>query len=67
MIAVTFALPSESSDFRRLLGGRHREVNILHTGVGADHRAALASNRFSIPSASTCLSAADSPAERTRR
>ena len=35
MIAVTFALPSESSDFRRLLGGRHREVAILHTGVGA--------------------------------
>jgi adenosylhomocysteine nucleosidase len=35
MIAVTFALPSESSDFRRLLGDRHREVAILHTGVGA--------------------------------
>jgi nucleoside phosphorylase len=35
MIAVTFALPSESSDFRSLLGGRHREVKILHTGVGA--------------------------------
>ena len=35
MIAVTFALPSESCDFRRLLGGRHREVKILHTGVGA--------------------------------
>jgi nucleoside phosphorylase len=35
MIAVTFALPSESCDFRKLLGGRHREVKILHTGVGA--------------------------------
>jgi adenosylhomocysteine nucleosidase len=35
MIAVTFALPNESSDFRRLLGDRHREVAILHTGVGA--------------------------------
>lgn len=35
MIAVTFALPSESSDFQSLLGGRHREVKILHTGVGA--------------------------------
>ncbi len=34
MIAVTFALPSESSDFRRLLGDRHCEVAILHTGVG---------------------------------
>ncbi|HEY3663119.1 MAG TPA: hypothetical protein VGL24_08205 [Chthoniobacterales bacterium] len=34
MIAVTFALPSESSDFRRLLGDRHREIAILHTGVG---------------------------------
>ncbi len=34
MIGVTFALPSESSDFRRLLGDRHREVAILHTGVG---------------------------------
>lgn len=35
MIAVTFALPSESCDFRKLLGGRHREVKLLHTGVGA--------------------------------
>ena len=35
MIAVTFALTSESCDFRSLLGGRHREVKILHTGVGA--------------------------------
>jgi nucleoside phosphorylase len=35
MIAVTFALPRESDDFRNLLGGRHREVKILHTGVGA--------------------------------
>ncbi len=34
MIAVTFALPNESCDFQRLLGGRHREVKILHTGVG---------------------------------
>lgn len=36
MIAVTFALPSESSDFRRLLGDREREIAILHTGVGAE-------------------------------
>ena len=36
MIAVSFALPSESSDFRRLLGDRHRKVAILHTGVGAE-------------------------------
>ena len=36
MTAVTFALPSESSDYRRLLGNRHREVAILHTGVGAE-------------------------------
>jgi adenosylhomocysteine nucleosidase len=35
MIAVTFAHPSESRDFLRLLGGRHREVKVLHTGVGA--------------------------------
>lgn len=34
MIAVTFALPSESSDFRRLLGDRAGDVAILHTGVG---------------------------------
>jgi nucleoside phosphorylase len=34
MIAVTFAHPSESRDFLRLLGGRHREVRVLHTGVG---------------------------------
>ena len=35
MIGVTFAHPSESRDFLRLLGGRHREVKVLHTGVGA--------------------------------
>lgn len=34
MFAVTFALPNESSDFRRRLGNRHPEVTILHTGVG---------------------------------
>ncbi len=34
MIAVTFALPSESSDFRRLLGERASDVAVLHTGVG---------------------------------
>lgn len=34
MIAVTFALPSESSDFLRLLGHQRREVAVLHTGVG---------------------------------
>jgi adenosylhomocysteine nucleosidase len=36
MIAVTFALPSESCDFRRLLHERHPGVAILHTGVGAE-------------------------------
>jgi len=35
MIGVTFAHASESRDFLRLLGGRHREVKVLHTGVGA--------------------------------
>ena len=35
MIAVTFAHPSESGDFFRLLGSRHHQVKILHTGVGA--------------------------------
>jgi purine-nucleoside phosphorylase len=34
MIAVTFALPSESSDFVRLLSGRGQDVALLHTGVG---------------------------------
>lgn len=34
MIAVTFALPSESRDFRRLLTAGNHEVAILHTGVG---------------------------------
>lgn len=38
MIAITFALPNESSDFVKRLGQRecpHREVvRILHTGVG---------------------------------
>jgi nucleoside phosphorylase len=35
MIAVTFAHPSESRDFLRLIGGRHRELKVLHTGIGA--------------------------------
>jgi nucleoside phosphorylase len=35
MIAVTFAHPSESRDFVRLVAGRHREVEVFHTGVGA--------------------------------
>ena len=34
MLAVTFALPDESREFVRLLGGRHEEVIVLHTGVG---------------------------------
>lgn len=34
MIAVTFALPNESSGFLRLLGERQREIAVLHTGVG---------------------------------
>ncbi len=36
MIAVTFALPSESSAFRQLLRQRQGEVAILHTGVGPE-------------------------------
>jgi adenosylhomocysteine nucleosidase len=36
MIAVTFALPRESSGFRRLLSGYDREIAILHTGVGGE-------------------------------
>lgn len=35
MIAVTFAHPSESRDFLRLIGGRHTELRVLHTGIGA--------------------------------
>jgi nucleoside phosphorylase len=34
MVAVTFALPAESRDFRRMLQNREEEVAILHTGVG---------------------------------
>ena len=34
MLAVTFALPDESREFVRLLGGRHEEVIVFHTGVG---------------------------------
>jgi nucleoside phosphorylase len=36
MIAVTFAHPSESREFLRLLGNRHQEVKVLHTGVGGE-------------------------------
>jgi nucleoside phosphorylase len=35
MIAVTFAHPSESRDFLRLVGERHHELKVLHTGIGA--------------------------------
>lgn len=34
MIAVTFALPAESRDFRKLLDEHQHEIAILHTGVG---------------------------------
>ncbi len=34
MLAVTFALPNESSDFRQRLQKQRSEVAILHTGVG---------------------------------
>lgn len=34
MIAVTFALPNESRDFRRLLDRSSERMAILHTGVG---------------------------------
>jgi adenosylhomocysteine nucleosidase len=36
VIAVTFALPSESSEFRRLVDEQNPEVAILHTGVGEE-------------------------------
>ena len=36
MIAVTFALPRESSGFRRLPSGCDREIAIFHTGVGGE-------------------------------
>ena len=35
MIAITFAHPSESRDFLRLTSGRHPEVTVAHTGIGA--------------------------------
>jgi adenosylhomocysteine nucleosidase len=35
MIAVTFALPSESKDFVRRLGVGREGIKVLHTGVGA--------------------------------
>ena len=35
MIAVTFAHPSESRDFVRLMRNRPNEIKIFHTGVGA--------------------------------
>ena len=34
MIAVTFAVPSESQSFRQLLDRSNHDVSILHTGVG---------------------------------
>ncbi len=34
MIAVTFAVPSESRDFRRLIDGSNHRISLLHTGVG---------------------------------
>lgn len=34
MLAVTFALPNESSEFVRLLDGRNDQVTVFHTGVG---------------------------------
>ena len=34
MIAVTFAVPSESQSFRQLIDRSNHEVSILHTGVG---------------------------------
>src|SRR4051794_39003347 len=35
MIAVTFALPSESKDFVRLLGAGRQGIEVFHTGMGA--------------------------------
>ena len=35
MIAVTFALPSESKNFVRLLGAGRQGIDVFHTGVGA--------------------------------
>lgn len=34
MIAITFALPTESRDFLRQFGGNKHNVAVLHTGVG---------------------------------
>ncbi|HEY2799491.1 MAG TPA: hypothetical protein VGI85_02780 [Chthoniobacterales bacterium] len=34
MIGITFALPSESRDFRRLVRAHNHQLAILHTGVG---------------------------------
>lgn len=34
MVAVTFALPSESREFVRLLATHNRKITVLHTGVG---------------------------------
>ena len=34
MLAVTFALPSESREFVRLVATHNRKVTVLHTGVG---------------------------------
>jgi nucleoside phosphorylase len=34
MLAVTFALPSESREFVRLIATHNRKVTVLHTGVG---------------------------------
>ena len=42
MIAVTFAHPSESRHFVRLVAGRHQKVEVFYTGVGP----ALAARRI---------------------
>lgn len=36
MIAITFALPTESRDFLRILGNQKTRIAILYTGVGAE-------------------------------
>jgi nucleoside phosphorylase len=51
VIAVTFALPAESRDFRQLLRAKNHEIVIAHTGVGeqtsrAKLEAFLADQRF---------------------
>ena len=66
MIAVTFAHPSESRDFVRLIRPQHNETEILHTGVGGK-ACRERSEPFLEPQSLTCSSAVASPVESIRR